>query len=64
MLECRSNWRIYIEECAAALTQLAETDVACEPYVTQAPITPFEQKYIASGHQLWRCRVQLVHAAR
>lgn len=58
-LECRSNWRIYIEECAAALTQLTAIDIRCEPYVTQSPITPFEQKYLASGHLLWRCRVQI-----
>lgn len=24
-----------------------------------APITPFERKYLASGHALWRCRVEL-----
>jgi tRNA G46 methylase TrmB len=58
-LECRSNWRIYIEECAAALTQLSGARVACEPYAPEAPITPFEQKYIASGHALWRCRAKL-----
>ena len=70
--ECRSNWRIYIDECAAALTQLAGIDVAVEPYRPGAPettgiaaescsqpITPFEQKYLASGHALWRCRIQL-----
>jgi tRNA (guanine-N7-)-methyltransferase len=57
-LECRSNWRIYIEECAAALTQLTGAGVGCESYVTEAPITPFEQKYIASGHALWRCRAK------
>lgn len=58
-LECRSNWRIYVEECAAALTQLSGQEVRCEPYSTDAPITPFEQKYIASGHALWRCKVSL-----
>jgi tRNA (guanine-N7-)-methyltransferase len=62
-LECRSNWRVYIEECAAALSQLTGSEVACEPYLTQTPITAFEQKYIDSGHQLWRCRTQLAAAA-
>jgi tRNA (guanine-N7-)-methyltransferase len=58
--ECRSNWQIYIAECAAALTQISGIEVACEAYTPQpAPITPFEQKYLASGHDLWRCRVQL-----
>jgi len=59
ILECRSNWQIYVEECASALTQLSGIDVGCEPYQTAAPITPFESKYLASGHQLWRCQVQL-----
>ena len=58
--ECRSNWRIYIDECAAALSQLSGAAVeteACDGL--PAPMTPFEQKYLASGHALWRCRVQL-----
>jgi tRNA (guanine-N7-)-methyltransferase len=56
ILECRSNWRIYIEECAAALSLLTTKAVECENYVAQSVITPFEQKYAASGHMLWRCR--------
>ncbi len=58
-LECRSNWRIYVEECAAAINQLTASEARCEPYVTLAPITPFEQKYRASDHPLWRCRASL-----
>ena len=58
--ECRSNWRVYIEECAAALRQLTGIDVTAEAYATADPITPFERKYLDSGHGLWRCRVQLV----
>ncbi|PKO94279.1 MAG: SAM-dependent methyltransferase [Betaproteobacteria bacterium HGW-Betaproteobacteria-10] len=58
-LECRSNWSIYIEEMAQALTLLSGQPVAAEPWVTDMPITPFEKKYLASGHQLWRCRVTL-----
>ena len=57
--ECRSNWRIYIEECAAALSQLTGRAVATEAYAPASPITPFERKYLASGHLLWRCRVML-----
>lgn len=60
MLECRSNWRIYVEECAAALQQLGRpVPDGAEPYLTESPITPFERKYLASGHGLWRCRAQL-----
>lgn len=58
-LECRSNWRIYVEECASALAQLTGMDVGCEQYIAEHPITPFEQKYSASGHLLWRCRANL-----
>jgi len=59
VLECRSNWQIYVEECAAALRQLTGGEVACERYATDAPITPFERKYIDSGHALWRCVASL-----
>ncbi|MGI4847831.1 MAG: tRNA (guanine(46)-N(7))-methyltransferase TrmB [Janthinobacterium lividum] len=77
--ECRSNWKIYVEECAAALTQLTGQHVGVQAYFpaltaapaladgkpalpsgdAAAPITPFEQKYLASGHGLWRCRIDL-----
>ena len=78
--ECRSNWRIYIDECAAALRQLTATDIATEPYfpydanvpeqlpdmpaVSTFPITPFEYKYFASGHSLWRCRIHITQAGK
>ncbi len=58
-VECRSNWRIYIEEMALALSLLSGRPVAAEPYATDDPMTPFEKKYLASGHALWRCRVNL-----
>ncbi|CAL60362.1 Putative tRNA (guanine-N(7)-)-methyltransferase [Herminiimonas arsenicoxydans] len=59
VLECRSNWRIYVEEFGTALQQLTQQPVACEAYVPERAITPFEQKYQASGHALWRCRIAL-----
>ncbi|MDB5764619.1 MAG: SAM-dependent methyltransferase [Herminiimonas sp.] len=83
--ECRSNWRLYIDECAAVLKQLTAADVAVEPYPCNAPlhpgenagatqsgpavtsfkpITPFEQKYLASGHALWRCRIYIAAAEK
>jgi len=58
-LECRSNWKIYIEEFAAAVSQLRNQDALCERHTTDWPITPFEQKYLASGHALWRCKATL-----
>ncbi len=59
ILECRSNWRLYVEEFAAALAQLIGRQVPCEEYAAHIPVTPFEQKYMASGHALWRCRTNL-----
>jgi len=58
-VECRSNWRIYIEEMAQALSLLSGQPVMAEPWQTADPMTPFEKKYLASGHELWRCRVSL-----
>lgn len=58
-VECRSNWRLYIEEMALALGRLAGRPVRCEPWVPPLAITPFERKYLESGHSLWRCQVQL-----
>ncbi|HYD95116.1 MAG TPA: methyltransferase domain-containing protein [Noviherbaspirillum sp.] len=61
--ECRSNWRIYVEECAAALSQLSGIDVPVESWEALPAITPFEQKYRASGHRLWRCSAVLPPAS-
>lgn len=57
--ECRSNWPIYVEECAAALSQLCGKPVAVEPFHPVTPMTPFEKKYLLSGHALSRCSVLL-----
>jgi tRNA G46 methylase TrmB len=58
-LECRSNWRIYIEECSSALSQLSAKAVIVEQYDNLESITPFERKYRESGQALWRCAVDL-----
>lgn len=53
-LECRSNWKIYIDEFAAALSMVGRpTQTAV--WQPETPMTPFERKYGASGHELWRC---------
>ena len=57
--ECRSNWRIYVEECAAALHQLTGCNVTAQPFVAAHAITPFEEKYRDSGHALWHCMLHL-----
>ncbi len=59
-IECRSNWRIYIEEFASAATQLTGRPAQCESFVPPPEaLTPFEEKYRTSGHALWRCRLAL-----
>ncbi len=60
-IECRSNWQTYVEEFAGALAQLTGVAAAAEPFEPDpaAPLTPFEEKYMASGHALWRCRAEL-----
>ncbi len=69
LIECRSNWKIYIDEFAAALQQISGLSIFTEPFLMTpeetgcrlpAPISPFEEKYHASGHTLWRCRAQLM----
>ena len=62
-LELRSNWRLYVEEFALAVTQVTARAAEAEPFVPgEACLTPFEQKYHASGQALWRLVVELPHA--
>jgi tRNA G46 methylase TrmB len=53
-IELRTNWRIYAEEFALAL-RIAQIAVDCDEFVPETPLTPFERKYLASAHRLWRC---------
>lgn len=52
-IELRTNWRIYAEEFREAL-RIAGVASALETFVPGEPLTPFERKYLASGHALWR----------
>lgn len=54
VLECRSNWKIYIDEFAQALRLLGREPMV-ERWEPVEAITPFERKYAASGQALWRC---------
>ncbi|GHU41931.1 hypothetical protein AGMMS50289_05870 [Betaproteobacteria bacterium] len=55
-LECRSNWKIYVDELADALRYAGEhPDVL--PYDPKGEyLTPFERKYSESGQNLWVVR--------
>ena len=59
VLECRSNWKIYVDEFCFAVERLTARRVACEPYVPELALTPFERKYLNSGHVLYRGVVRL-----
>ena len=59
LIECRSNWHIYIEEFAFALSRLLGREVPWEAFVPGEPVSPFERKYRDSGQQLYRCAVDL-----
>ncbi len=53
-LECRSNWQVYIDEFSQALAMVGRPALV-EAWHPAQPMTPFERKYAASGHGLWRC---------
>lgn len=59
VLECRSNWSVYVEEFAFAVEHLTGRAARCEPFVPEVPTTPFERKYLASGHALFRTVIDL-----
>lgn len=54
-LECRSNWKVYVDELAAAIALATGRQAEVETLVPDStPLTPFEAKYQASGHALYR----------
>ncbi|WP_137938776.1 methyltransferase domain-containing protein [Chitinivorax sp. B] len=59
ILECRSNWRIYVEELALAVNMLTGRQAAIESWQPTQFLTPFERKYHLSGQMLWRYVVTL-----
>lgn len=59
VLECRSNWRIYVEELCFAVQHLTGQPLACQPYRPGLAMTAFERKYLASGHPLFRAVIDL-----
>lgn len=54
-IELRTNWRVYADEFAQAL-RVTGRSASVEAFAAAEPLTPFERKYAASGHALWRCR--------
>lgn len=56
-LELRSNWDVYVQEFAQAVTIVTALPVPeVESYSPNGQfLTPFEKKYHDSGQTLWRC---------
>ena len=56
----RSNWLVYVQEFALAVEYLKAEQFHLQPLQGITPITPFERKYQASGHDLFeliiRCK--------
>ena len=57
-IEVRSNWKIYVDEFAAA-SQLLGLDTQVESLSATDPLTLFERKYAANSENLWVCRAAL-----
>ena len=56
-LEMRTNWRIYRDEFAFALTRLQGRKAEPAVLADSEPLTPFERKYRDSGHSLYSVSV-------
>lgn len=54
VLECRSNWQVYIEEFTFALERVRGCAFGWDSFEAPAPLTPFERKYRDSGQPLFR----------
>ena len=58
-LELRTNWKIYAQEFSTAISKATDQTIISEPYSPQSTISPFEKKYLDSGHDLYRCKINL-----
>jgi len=59
-LEVRSNWRLYLEEWQVVLESLGIASRLSPLAPTpEAPLSPFEAKYLASGHACYALRAAL-----
>jgi len=58
-LELRSNWKTYVDEFARALELAGRSTVVNSIGPSEPAVSPFEIKYRASGHDLWRLTCDL-----
>ena len=64
VLECRSNWSVYVAEFALALELALDRPVVWEAFEAARALTPFERKYRDSGQPLYRLCVDLDTASK
>ena len=57
-IEVRSNWKIYVDEFAAA-SQLLGLAAEVESLSATDPMTLFERKYAANNENLWVCKATI-----
>ena len=53
-LTLRSDWKIYLEEFAIATKAITNIEGLVKPYLTEEPISRFEEKYKKAGHQTYQ----------
>jgi len=62
-IELRSNWLIYLQEFAFAYHYITGKTVVIESFTPVVPETPFERKYLQSGHVLYRLVIENLNFA-
>ncbi|MCL2075464.1 MAG: methyltransferase domain-containing protein [Betaproteobacteria bacterium] len=60
-LECRSNWKIYLDELEFAINWAGYAATVTAHLPADGGLTPFERKYHASGQPLWKLVADLDH---
>lgn len=55
-IEMRCNWEIYAREFALAVSLATGADLSLEPFQAAQGISPFEQKYLQRGQELFVVR--------
>ncbi|MGK7295243.1 MAG: tRNA (guanine(46)-N(7))-methyltransferase TrmB, partial [Candidatus Wenzhouxiangella sp. M2_3B_020] len=58
-LEVRVNWRLYVDEFRVASGVCGIETPPVVSFQSDAPLTPFERKYRASAHELFRLTIDL-----
>ena len=55
-IEMRSNWPVYAQEFARAASLVTGLEISAQPLTVDQPVSPFEKKYLSSGHPLYTVR--------